>query len=459
MTTLTGPVTGGTRGWPFGAAAFDLAALGYVEEEFFFSGEAARFRHASGTGRSFDGKWQAEPAGSAPFKSRMLIRRPADPAQFNGTVVVLWNNVSLGFDIYAGESPEIYRGGFAIALVSAQAAGVHGFPATPERALTGWDPQRYGDLSIPGDEYSFDIYTQAARLLGPDRPKQPVDPLGGLRVRKLVAAGASQSAVRLATYFNAIQPDTRAFDAFYIHIFFGNGAPLEEPPAASRPTIQRVEDIMPLAVKMPPGSHRLRDDLDTPVLLMNSETESTLYRPIRQPDTDRFRFWEVAGCAHGCAAGSRFMTSSWPRDLGLDGHPMAPKAGNKVLSHEPVNSAGLAHLQRWLTDGTPPPIQPRLVFEGDPPRLKRDANGNAEGGIRLPQVAVPTATHTGVDADGVLQMFGTTTPFSAAVLHRLYASPDDYARKLRAAADAAVAAGVLLPADAGPLVEGALKGD
>jgi hypothetical protein len=192
--------------------------------------------------------------------------------------------------------------------------------------------------------------------------------------------------------------------------------------------------------------------LGVPVLLMNSETESTNYRPIRQPDSAHFRFWEVAGAAHGCAAGSKFMTSSWPRDLGLDGHPMAPKAGNNVLTHEPVNSAGLAHLQRWLTDGTPPPTQPRLVFEGDPPRLKRDANGIAEGGIRLPQIAVPTATHTGVDADGVLQMFGTTTPFDNATLHRLYASPEDYARKFKAAADAAVAAGFLLPVDAEALV-------
>jgi len=118
MATLTGPITGGDRGWPFGAAAFDLAALGYIEEEYFFEGDAVRYRHPQGTGRSFDGKWSAEIAGSAPFKSRMLIRRPADPAKFNGTVVSLWNNVSRGFDIFVGESPEIYRGGFAIALAS-----------------------------------------------------------------------------------------------------------------------------------------------------------------------------------------------------------------------------------------------------------------------------------------------------------------------------------------------------
>jgi hypothetical protein len=447
-------MTGGKHGWPFGAAAFDLAALGCVEEEYFFAGEAARFRHAAGTARSFDGKWSVERTDGAPFQSRMLIRRPADPARFNGTVVILWNNVSLGFDIFAGESPEIYHGGFAIALVSAQRVGVHGFQATPERALVGWDSERYGTLQVPSDAFSFDIYSQAARLLGPDRPRKPADPMGGLPVRKLVAAGASQSAVRLATYLNAIQPVERIFDAFYIQIYFGNGAPLEEP--ASSP-IRRVEDIMPLALKMPAGSHLLRDDLQLPVLVMNSETESTLYRPVRQPDTDYFRFWEVAGVAHGCARGSDFLKSSWPRDLGLDRHPMAPLAGNNIWTHEPVNSAGLAHIQRWLTEGAAPPRQPRVVFDEDSGRLRRDANGIAEGGIRLPQIEVPSARHTGVDADGLLQMFGQTTPFAGGALQELYRDRERYAGKLRDAADAAVAAGILLSRDREAQIGAALR--
>jgi hypothetical protein len=454
MTEITGPVTGGRHGWPFGAAAFDLAALGYVEEEFFFGGEAARYRHAPGTGRSVDGKWSVERLDSAPYRSRMLVRRPADPARFNGTVVVLWNNVSLGFDIFAGESPEIYRGGFAIALVSAQRVGVHGFPATPERAVVGWDTERYGALHIPSDEFSFDIYGQAARLLGPDRPRTPVDAMGGLRVRKLVASGASQSAVRLATYLNALHATERIFDAFYLHVYFGNGASLEEPPFSP---ITRVEDIMPLALKMPAGSHLLRDDLGVPVMVMNSETESTLHYPVRQPDTDTFCFWEVAGVGHGCARGSDFLKSSWPRDLGIDRHPMAPLANNNFWSHEPVNSAALTHIQRWLTDGVPPPVQPRLTFAGDPPRLQRNALGIAEGGIRLPQIEVPSGRHTGVDADGLLQMFGETRPFPEGTLARTYGDAETYARRLRAAADDAVAKGVLLSVDREPLIGAALR--
>ncbi|TML12787.1 MAG: hypothetical protein E6G39_11175 [Actinobacteria bacterium] len=109
---ITGRITGGSHGWPFAAATFDLAASGYVEEEWRLDGQAQLYEHRAGTGRSFDGRWSAEPAGTVAFATRLLVRRPRDADHFNGTVVLFWNNVSLGFDLLAGESPEIYDGGF-----------------------------------------------------------------------------------------------------------------------------------------------------------------------------------------------------------------------------------------------------------------------------------------------------------------------------------------------------------
>src|SRR4051812_47483787 len=41
--TLTGPVTGGAHGFPFGSSALDLAARGYVEDEFFMEGTATAY--------------------------------------------------------------------------------------------------------------------------------------------------------------------------------------------------------------------------------------------------------------------------------------------------------------------------------------------------------------------------------------------------------------------------------
>src|SRR5262249_40429549 len=83
--TLTRPITGGSRGWPFGAAIGDLESFGYIEEEWFLEGEATTYDFVPGTEASFDGRWEIEAVGAVPYRTRMLIRRPVDPARANGT--------------------------------------------------------------------------------------------------------------------------------------------------------------------------------------------------------------------------------------------------------------------------------------------------------------------------------------------------------------------------------------
>src|SRR5437016_8023105 len=80
-------------GKPFSASVMDLAKQGYVEEEFFISGTARTYEVPR------DQMSNGTPSDSAhPFKTRLVVRRPASPAKFNGTVVVEWTNVSEGFD-------------------------------------------------------------------------------------------------------------------------------------------------------------------------------------------------------------------------------------------------------------------------------------------------------------------------------------------------------------------------
>ncbi|HUP72966.1 MAG TPA: alpha/beta hydrolase domain-containing protein [Acidimicrobiales bacterium] len=392
---ITGRITGGTHGWPFAAATFDLDEHGYVEDEWLLEGRAQLYDHRAGTGRSFDGRWSAVPTETTAFATRLLVRRPVDAARFNGTVVLFWNNVSLGFDLLAGESPEIYDGGFAFVGVSTQRNGVHGYPG-----------------------------------------------------------GASQSANWLATYLNAVQPLTRALDGFILDIYFGNGSPL----AVSADTASRLatpKDIPDAVTKMPPGSHLLRDDLDIPVFVLNSETEATGFHPVRQPDSDRFRHWEVAGHAHGSRRrGTDRLPSNWPRDLGTEESPMGTPSDANVLTMEPVRSAALHHFQRWLTDGTAPPRQPPIEFDIEErcPVIRRDHLGIAVGGVRLPDVDVPTASHRGVAADGTLVLTGSTTPFSDEMLRALYPTRNAYCERYRMAVAGAVDAGVLLPVDADRLL-------
>src|SRR5690349_14682970 len=208
---LQGPITGGKRGWPFAKPLIDLAARGYVEQEFFIAGDAVTYRPVPGSDWGRDGRWQAEPKGTMPFKTRLLVYRPSDPRRFNGTVVVCWNNVTAGYELFQGETPEILDGGYAYVCASVQRAGVHGFPDNSQ-GVVAWDPERYGELSIPSDEGSYDIYAQIGRAVGPQRDRSGVDPLSGLQVTSVIAVGASQSASRLATFVNAIHPLGRVFD-------------------------------------------------------------------------------------------------------------------------------------------------------------------------------------------------------------------------------------------------------
>lgn len=301
---IQGPITGGKHGWAFGRPIFDLGTHGYVEDELFLSGDAITYRQVAGSEWGRDGEWQAEAKGSMPFKTRFVVYRPADPKRFNGTVVVCWNNVTAGYELFNGESPEFLEGGYAFVGASVQRAGVHGFPTNPQ-GLAVWDPQRYGELSIPSDEGSYDVYAQIGRAVGPKRDRSGIDPLGGLDVKNVIAVGASQSAGRLATYMNAIHPLGRVFDGFILQIYFGAGAPLE----GDR---MLVPSDGPGAPRRLIGVNLIRE-LDVPAMIVNSELEAIACYRVRQPDTARFVTWEFrCGSATSKAGKRRCSITSAP---------------------------------------------------------------------------------------------------------------------------------------------------
>jgi hypothetical protein len=443
VTNLTGPVTGGRRGWPFSASLDDLSAVGYVEEEYFVEGEAHSYRALGEFGP--DGRWVAEPAGTAEFRTRVLLQRPADRAAFNGTVVVGWNNVTAGYELLA-ELPILVEEGYAYACASVQAVGVDGVGSSPQ-GLKAWDPERYGSLHHPGDRFSYGILTAVAEAFGPKRPTGGIDPLGGLAVERTVALGASQSAARLATYINAVQPLTGTFDGFLVLIHFGSGASIDDDtvfdPNAPRPApVFRT-------------STRLRDDLSSPILLVNSETETPAYAAVAQEDSDGFRFWEVAGAAHVSAPQMVRRKAKCERD----GVPMrvAPNPPSEI-SYVPAASAGLGHLQRWMTGGTPPPVMPRIAMAGDPPQIARDEYANALGGIRMPGMEAPIGHNTGVSTvPGLGGLGGAHEPFSPEQLRALYRGRDDYLARFERAAAVALTAGVLRASEADALVADARR--
>jgi hypothetical protein len=80
-----------THNYPFFASNHDLPQQGYIEEEYYFQGTANRYNTpALTTGTIIDS--------GHPYLTRMLVRRPADPRKFNGTVLVEWLNVTNGLN-------------------------------------------------------------------------------------------------------------------------------------------------------------------------------------------------------------------------------------------------------------------------------------------------------------------------------------------------------------------------
>jgi hypothetical protein len=444
---IQGPITGGKHGWAFGRPIFDLGTRGYVEEEFFIAGDAVTYRPVAGAEWGRDGNWQAEPKGTMPFKTRLLVYRPADAKAFNGTVVVCWNNVTAGYELFHGESPEILGGGYAFVGASVQRAGVHGFPVNPQ-GLAAWDPQRYGELSIPSDEASYDVYAQVGRAVGPRRDRSGVDPLGGLDVKKVIAIGASQSAGRLATYVNAIHPLDRVFDGFMLQIYFGAGAQLEGDRIL-------IPSERPVPMRMPRGVNLIRE-LDVPAMIVNSELEAIACHRVRQPDTARFVTWESAGTTHVAVQTQVLRNKKYEREFGVA--PALPQSMNRIAL-TPYYDAALHHLKRWADGGAPAPSQPLIEFAGERPEVVRDEHGIAKGGIRLPQAEVPVATNSSIpvtdDFSGSLR--GGNQPFGAAKLDALYGGEAKYLALFEQAAQRAVKAGVMLPRDVAPALEEAAQ--
>jgi Alpha/beta hydrolase domain len=400
---VTGPIPSSvapgnpSHDYPFFATNLDLASNGYIEQEFFVEGTANRYNTPTLTTTN-----GIDPTGTVidsghPYKTRIVVRRPISAARFNGTVLVEWLNVTNGYDVEADwfQSYEHFmRSGYAWVGVSAQQAGVN--------FMRSWSA-RYASLdvtqggSITNDALSYDIYSQVAQAI---RTPGAVDVLGGLPWQRIIATGHSQSGGRLTTYYNSIQKLAGVYDAFVMH-----------GPITGSPT---------------------RTDLGLKVFKILSETD--VPGQARQADTNEYRTWEIAGTSHvdfqRTLAGGPIEARDLPTPPVLN---CSLPPWSRIPFHYALNAV-YDHLVDWMTKGILPPTAPGLtILPGGPPFvIARDSFGNALGGIRLSQHAVPTATNQGVNPGPAFAGAncptnrGFSVPFDSATLATLYPSHDAY---------------------------------
>ena len=245
------------------------------------------------------------------------------------------------------------------------------------------------------------------------------------------------------------------YDGFLVHSRFATGAALSQAPQAD------VE---------PPATAMIRSDVNVPVFVFETESDVLNSNTAdRQPDTAKFRLWEVAGTSHydyyGLTIGPTDTGNGKGAVLSLASMQNPPKtvpAQVTFTCNLPINTGG-AHwvldaaiysLNQWVVKGTPPPHGQLLkVSHKSPVVFARDANGNVRGGVRSPQVDAPIAKLGGVGNGGTgpvgkfCGLFGTTVPFTAEQIHTLYPNHSAFVTRWDQAAQKAFKGGFLRKRD------------
>ena len=417
--TVTGPIAStavpgdASHNYIFFSTTHELAVNGYIEEEYFIEGLANTYNTPTGATGS------VATTGN-PYKTRIVVRRPADKARFNGTVLVEWYNVTNGFDaenlwFFAWE--HIVRAGYAWVGVSAQKVGVDRLKAWPNTT-------RYSTLNISSDAVAYDAFSQAGQAI---RHPVGVDVLGGLKPKTIIATGESQSAQRLSVYINSIMPLGNVYDGVYLLSNFGQAI--------------RTDPVVPI--------FKTLFEWDT----------QTGEASVRQPDSSVFHRWEVAGTAH---VDHHLRLSREPlelRDLaGVSSEAnlaptcTVPSIGSQVPNHYVVDAA-IDQFVRWVQKGKRPTTSP--LFEiasfgtNGSALIARDSFGMAKGGIRLSQIEVPTAANVGQNTGaGACPRWGYHLPFDIPTLDSLYPSHKRYLDAVERVTGDNLKNGFLLPEDA-----------
>ena len=464
---LEGPLGSTEASHPFGGAAYqdrpqNLAASGYVEQEYFVRGKANVY------------EWpDVGPAvvrtADAPYVTRILVRKPAQASRFSGNVVVEPLNPSNLFDLNIGWGlvhRQLLRNGDAWVGVTVKPISVD--------ALKTFDPQRYGALSfanplplddprncatVPADSsrstengLAWDIISQVGRLVREGGARGPI----GYRTSKVYGFGYSQTGGYFYDYINAVRPisvlpgDRQVYDGYVVAVAGGAFA-------GAYPINQ--------CVAAPPLDERRQfTNVGVPIIHIMSQSDYLTGIAGRRLDSDipadAFRHYEMAGAGH--ATPDELYYSARPADIVKAGRAVPPQQCNEgPRSRFPSSiffDAVQANLDAWVRRGTPPPHgSPIVVQQGQP---VKDEFGNVVGGLRSPYLDVPTSRWEGNSTGASFcRIAGHEVPFDQATLDRLYRSHADYVLKVARSAYSLAAQRFITWYDAQAIVQEARRAD
>ncbi|TVV75739.1 alpha/beta hydrolase domain-containing protein [Sphingomonas solaris] len=411
------PVAGTAQ--PFGSndpGVADMAAKGYVQEEFFISGKI-------GSG--------------LPYTTRLLVRRPADPKKFSG-VVIAESIRSSGHRSMWSENAYLMAHGHAYVEI--------GSNLSVNTLVKPSDPARYAALNVPNPTpgqlvfgHVQEIAAQAGQLLRSNPAKGPFE---GFRVRHVILAGCSEQGMFVRLYMRDAHPRYRTAAGRSVYDGYFPACVGDWPPVVAREGGEPLANFTQPPVEVPT------------IMVATSEPEGYPQdgRRYRRPDSDaprdKFRLYEVAAMPHGLDMRGTMRPGL---TLNCDG----PKARTDFPGAYPANNA-LDKLIRWVDEERPAPRAARLEVASATGPVLRDEFGNPRGGVRTTTLDVPVATYalcdtgkkTSINPAGIDFGAAYMIPFTPERLKQLYPTPQTYLTKVDRRLDQLVRDGWYLKEDA-----------
>lgn len=203
------------------------------------------------------------------------------------------------------------------------------------------------------------------------------------------------------------------------------------------------------------------------VVAFLTETDAELGGDAERGDNPNYRVVETAGVSHIPASLFDFRSKGFPQQ--------------NPVSYVPPVRAALVNLQEWVNGREPPPSVAIALSDAPAKNLeccgavkeaKRDADGNAVGGVRLPHMTsvlndgkkagAPLGQYTGVADDEANLFFtiaGVFKPFPPDKLKAVYPTRAAYTEAVTASANDLVAKRYILPEDAEVYIDAAKHSD
>ncbi len=380
------------RDVPFLAWHDDLSVEGYTEQEVLVSGQASTYEYVDPAAQTTDVR--VATSGHA-YTTRLLLRHPRDPADFNGVVYMEILNATARYDgapMWNFTYPSIIADGAAWVGVTYSDAtagfmkntwGTANFPAP-----AGAQPRnrsRYATLNLTSRAYTWDILSQAAALLKADSAAD--NPLAGFGVNTIIVTGYSQSARYVTTYANSFYPQyVAASDAPVVdgYIVAAGGA--------------FSSTLDGRGFHPDPDPRNLNVGAGHTVRVTTESDQSSAQVRLTQQQQPMLRTYEAAGTSHvdlnSNLIGARVAEYQFGVSGGTDWGCDLPL--NPIRTGDPL-SAVQQRLAQWIQTGRQPPDDRFIEFDTTTGDWVRNSDGNVIGGVRTARSEVPLGAYSGIN--------------------------------------------------------------